>query len=734
MSKINALLRSNHDLLTSDQNQNFKTNKKTRKISEFFGENVFSLNTMKEYLTENTYLKIVALVKENSKIDRETAENFAKGLKKWSLDNGATHYTHWFQPLSGTTAEKHDAFFKPSFDINVQGIETLNSSDLIKREPDASSFPNGGLRNTAEARGYTIWDPSSPAFIMETEKGKTLYVPSVYISHSGEALDYKTPLMKSSELLNKAATSICHYFDKEVKNVITTLGWEQEYFLIDEKFFYSRPDLILSGRTLFGQKPAKNQQLEDHYFGSIPERVQNFMVDFEYEALKLGIPVLTRHNEVAPGQYECAPMFEELNVAIDHNLLVMDIMSRTASKHGLKILFHEKPFAGVNGSGKHNNWSMATDSGKNLLTPGENPEKNLYFLTFFINVLKAVYTNADLLRASIASAENDHRLGANEAPPAIVSIFTGSRMQEILENFKTNGLSNLDNTTADFDLGLSKIPDFKIDTTDRNRTSPFPFTGNKFEFRAVGSSQNCSGPMTILNTIVSDQLFKFKNAVDDLLKNGFTTEDALIKQLKIEIQESENGIFNGDGYSKEWEREAQRRGLANLKSTPEALDALITKASLEIFTKYNVLTEKEVHARYEIELEKYIRKIEIESNLYFEMTNTYILPAAQNHLQKLINNYKGVSEMGLQKGADKLKASAEIILNHIDELNETIKSMNEIKEKVNSKKDNKSIALVYAEKIKPCFDKIREHADALEFLVDDSEWRLPKYREMLFIR
>jgi glutamine synthetase len=707
---------------------------RTKKISEIFGSNVFSLPVMKEYLTESTFLTMVAVIKQNTKIDSNTAENVAKGLKKWAMDNGATHYTHWFQPLTGATAEKHDAFYKPSLDINVQGMESLTASELVQREPDASSFPHGGLRSTAAARGYTVWDPSSPAFIVETEYGKTLYIPSIYISYTGESLDYKTPLMKSNELLNQAATAVCHYFDRSVNNVITTLGWEQEYFLVDEQLYNARPDLMLTGRTLFGNKPPRNQQLEDHYFAAIPERVQNFMVDFEREALKLGIPVLTRHNEVAPGQYECAPMFEELNVAIDHNLLVMDTMSRVASKHGLKILFHEKPFAGVNGSGKHNNWSMATDRGKNLLSPGDNPGNNLYFLTFFINVIKAVQNHGDLLRASIASAENDHRLGANEAPPAIISVFTGSLLEEILNEFRTNGLSDAKDVKDLFDLGVPKIPEAKIDSTDRNRTSPFPFTGNKFEFRAVGSSQNCSASMMVLNTMVADQLFTFKSKVDTLISKGLNSEDALIEVLKKEIKDAEKIIFNGDGYSKEWEKEAQKRGLANLKSTPEALDALISKTSTELFVKHSILNERELHARHEVELEKYIKKLEIESLLYNEITKTLIFPAAYRYSQSLIENYRGLAEIGLQKAADKVKNDIEIVTNHIDELRDNLKIMNELVEKAHHKKETRAIALVFAEKIKPCFDKIRAHADALELLVDDAEWKLPKYREMLFVR
>jgi len=707
---------------------------KARKISEIFGTNVFSLQAMKEYLTESTYFKMVAVIKQNSKIDNTTAENVAKGLKKWAMDQGATHYTHWFQPLTGTTAEKHDAFYKPSLDINVQGMESLTAAELVQREPDASSFPHGGLRSTAEARGYTVWDPSSPAFILETGMGKTLYIPSIYISYTGESLDYKTPLMKSNELLNQAATDVCRYFDNEINNVITTLGWEQEYFIIDESLYRARPDLVMTGRTLFGQKPARNQQLEDHYFGSIPERVQNFMVDFEREALKLGIPVLTRHNEVAPGQYECAPMFEELNVAVDHNLLVMDMMNRVAQKHGLRILFHEKPFAGVNGTGKHNNWSMATDKGKNLLTPGSNPGKNLYFLTFFINVIKAVASHADLLRASIASAENDHRLGANEAPPAIISVFTGSMLGDILQNFKENGLADAKAQVDTFDFGVSKIPEAKIDNTDRNRTSPFPFTGNKFEFRAVGGSQNCSASMMVLNTMVADQLIKFKTQVDASIEKGVEKELAIIQVLQQAIKDAENAIFNGDGYSKEWEREAQKRGLSNLKTTPEALDAMISKGSAKMFADHLILNSRELHARHEVELEKYIKKIEIESLLYDEMTKTLILPAAQKYQQMLIESFRGLNEMGLQKAADKAKAETEIVSNHIDELRENIRFMNDARHKAHAKKETRSIAIAFAEKVKPYFDIIRENADALELLVDDSDWKLPKYREMLFIR
>jgi glutamine synthetase len=722
-------------LLSSRSNQVDKAEEEGKKISEIFASNVFNLPAMNEYLAEGTYYAMVSAIKQNSKVDFQTAENVAKGLKKWAMDRGATHFTHWFQPLTGKTAEKHDAFFKPSLDITVQGMENLSAAELVQREPDASSFPHGGLRSTAEARGYTIWDPSSPAFIIETENGKTLYIPAVYISYTGESLDYKTPLLKSNELLNKAATDVCHYFDDKVHNVITTLGWEQEYFLVDENLYHARPDLQITGRTLFGGNPAKGQQLEDHYFGSIPERVQAYMQDFEREALKLGIPVLTRHNEVAPGQYECAPMFEELNVAVDHNLLVMEIMERVAKRHGLKVLFHEKPFAGVNGSGKHNNWSMATDKGKNLLSPGEMPSNNLQFLTFFINVVKAMNTNGDLLRASIASQANEHRLGANEAPPAIISVFTGSMIAEVLEVFKTKGLTT-EGKKADqkIDLNIPKIPEANLDGTDRNRTSPFPFTGNKFEFRAVGSSANCSGSMMVLNTIVAHQLIEFKKDVDALITKGEDKEKAIVSVLQKYIHDSERIIFNGDGYSKEWEKEAAKRGLKNIKSTPEALLAYTTPQAIQLFSSHHIFTERELHARYEVLLEEYIKKMEIEILVIEEMIHTHILPAAYQYQQKLIENYSGLKDMGLTKAADSIKDEVEIIFNHVDELKVNLKSMMDLREKVFAKKDHDAIAAHISEKIKPYFEKLRHNADQIEKVIDDSVWKLPKYRELLFVR
>lgn len=714
---------------------NGKNGESKNKISEVFGSRVFSFHVMKEYLTESTYSSILNAIERNAKIDMQTAENVAKGLKKWAMDLGATHYTHWFQPLTGSTAEKHDAFFKPSVDMHGRGIEYLSASELVAREPDASSFPHGGLRDTSEARGYTIWDPSSPAFIIETVNGLTLYIPAVYISYTGESLDHKTPLLKSGDLLNKAATDVCRFFDDRVTGVIATLGWEQEYFLIDEKLYQKRPDIQITGRTLFGSKPAKGQQLEDHYFATIPERVQAYMQDFEREALKVGIPVLTRHNEVAPGQYECAPMFEELNIAVDHNLLLMDIMSKVAQRHGLRVLFHEKPFSGVNGSGKHNNWSMATNNGKNLLSPGNNPGNNLQFITFFVNVLKAMNDNGDLLRASIASQANEHRLGANEAPPAIVSVFTGSKMAEILAQFKTQGLIDASSAPLEtIDLNIHKIPVIPKDNTDRNRTSPFPFTGNKFEFRAVGSSANCSAPMMVLNTIVAHQLIQFKLEVDVLITSGESKQNAIVKVIQQYIKDSERIIFNGDGYSKEWEKEATKRGLKNIKSTPDALLTFLTPKAIEIFSTHQILTKREIHARHEILLEEYIKKMDIEVLVLEEMIHTHILPFAFDYLQKLTNLHRGLENMSLQTASEQIQEEAIFISSHIHQIRIDVKQMMKARETALAKKDHNVMANMISQNVKPYFDTLRYHTDQLEKLVDASIWKLPKYQELLFNR
>jgi len=705
-----------------------------KRISEIFGQNVFSLIEMKDYLSEGTYLRILAAIKHNAKIDLETTENVAKGMKKWATDNGVTHFTHWFQPLTGTTAEKHDAFYKPSLDVMVNGMENLTAAELVQREPDASSFPSGGLRNTAQARGYSVWDPSSPAFFLDTENGKTLYIPSIFISYNGESLDNKTPLLKSAEILNQAATKVCRYFDEGVGHVIATLGWEQEYFLVDEALYNARPDLILTGRTLFGAPSPKGQQLEDHYFGTIPERVQKYMQDFEQESLKLGIPILTRHNEVAPGQYECAPMFEQINVAIDHNLLIMDIMQRTARKHGLRVLFHEKPFAGVNGSGKHNNWSMATDKGKNLLSPGSTPSENLYFLTFFINVVKAVHTHADLLRASIATAGNDHRLGANEAPPAIISVFTGSLMEEVLTEFLQKGPHVRAQHKEVIDLHIPKIPEITIDNTDRNRTSPFPFTGNKFEFRAVGSSANCSTAMTVLNSMVASQLMHFHQEVDALIEKGEGKEKAITMVLQQYLKESFISIFNGNGYGLEWEKEAAKRGLSNKKTTAEALSAFVSPSSIKMFTELGVLTEKEVRARYEVTLEQYIKTVEIEAIVSADLAQTYVLPGARRYLFEQIQILKGLKDIGLDKAAENSRTDVEELFSCIDDLLGLSKKLTRLSTEAHHGKDLAAIASDFSTKVRPVMNQLRETVDKLELKLDDAAWKLPKYRELLFLK
>ncbi|MEQ1797991.1 MAG: glutamine synthetase III, partial [Lacibacter sp.] len=594
------------------------------KITAIFGENVFTLKIAREFLSDEAYKSLLASVKGGKRIDRSMASQIASGVRQWAESKGVTHYTHWFQPLTGTTAEKHDSFFTLKSDGTA--IEEFDGAALIQQEPDASSFPSGGLRATFEARGYTAWDPSSPAFIMEIGNGKTLCIPTVFVSYTGELLDYKGPVLKALEAVNKAALDVCHYFDKNVTKVTPTLGWEQEYFVVDEALFNARPDLVLSGRTVFGHAPAKGQQLEDHYFGSIPERVYAFMRDFENEGYKLGIPLRTRHNEVAPAQFECAPIFEEVAVAIDHNSLLMDVMDRVARRHKLRVLLHEKPFAGINGSGKHNNWSLATDTGVNLLAPGKTPKTNLMFLTFFTNVVRAVDQYADILRASIASAGNDHRLGANEAPPAIISVFVGKYLFEVLEAVEkrvTDKFDEQDEAILKLDLHKS-IPELLLDNTDRNRTSPFAFTGNKFEFRAVGSSANCSNAMTVLNAIMAETLTQFKTEVDALIEKGDKKEIAIMHVLQRYVAESKKVLFEGDGYSEAWAKEAEKRGLPNVKTTPLALDAMITKKSKELFENTGVFTHAELEARHEIELENYIKKVQIESRIMGELCTSHI--------------------------------------------------------------------------------------------------------------
>src|SRR4051812_11741654 len=621
------------------------------KITAIFGENVFTLKTAREFLSDEAYKSLLASIKGGKKIDRAVANQIASGLRQWAESKGVTHYTHWFQPLTGTTAEKHDSFFTIKSDGTA--IEEFDGGALIQQEPDASSFPSGGLRATFEARGYTAWDPSSPAFVMEIGEGKTLCIPTIFVSYTGESLDYKAPLLKALESLNRSAVEVCNYFDKNVTKVTATLGWEQEYFVIDEGLFNARPDLVMSGRTVFGHSPAKGQQLEDHYFGSIPERVYSFMRDYEQEAYKLGIPLRTRHNEVAPSQFEAAPIFEEVSVAVDHNLLCMDIMDRVARRHKLRALLHEKPFAGINGNGKHNNWSMATDTGVNLLAPGKTPKTNLMFLAFFVNTIKAVHDYSDLLRASIASASNDFRLGANEAPPAIISVFIGQYLTRVLEDVKkrvSNKMDETDESMLKIDIHRS-IPELLMDNTDRNRTSPFAFTGNKFEFRAVGSSANCANAMTVLNTIMAETLKNFKKDVDSLIEKGEKKEIAIMHVIREYIVASEKILFEGDGYSEEWEKEAERRGLPNVKTTPLALDAMVTDKAKKLFENNRVYNHPELEARHEIELEKYIKKVQIESRLMADLATNHVLPAAIRYQNTIIKNIRGLKEIGLADGA-----------------------------------------------------------------------------------
>ena len=706
------------------------------KITGIFNENVFTVKTAREFLSDEAYKSLVTSIRGGKKIDRIVANQIANGLRAWAESKGVTHYTHWFQPLTGTTAEKHDSFFTLKSDGTA--IEEFDGAALIQQEPDASSFPSGGLRATFEARGYTAWDPSSPPFIIEIGKGRTLCVPTIFVSYTGESLDYKAPLLKALEALNKSAVDVCNYFDKNVTKVTATLGWEQEYFVIDESLVNARPDLVQCGRTVFGAAPAKGQQLEDHYFGSIPERLYAFMRDYEQEAYKLGIPLRTRHNEVAPSQFECAPIFEEVNIAVDHNTLLMDVMSRVAKRHKLVVLLHEKPFAGINGSGKHNNWSMATDTGVNLLAPGKTPKTNLMFLTFFVNIIKAVHDHADIMRAAIASEPNDHRLGANEAPPAIISVFVGQYLSKVLSDVETRvntKFDEQDEAILKLDLHRS-IPELMLDNTDRNRTSPFAFTGNKFEFRAVGSSANCAISMTVLNTIMADTLKKFKLDVDALIEKGDKKEIAIMHVIQKYIVESKKVLFEGDGYSDEWHHEAERRGLPNLKTTPIALDAMVTDKAKKLFESNGVYSRTELEARHEIELEKYIKKVQIEARIMGDLAINHILPAAIKYQNMLLANVNGLKAAGLPETAyasqlNILKAVSE----HIQVIHVKVHEMVEARKIVNNIESTRTKAIAYESQVKAAFfDDIRYHVDKLEHLVDDDSWTLPKYREMLFLR
>lgn len=704
------------------------------KKSALFGSNVFNDAAMKKFLTSDAYKGVKDAIQHGTKIDRKLADYIAMGMKEWALNKGVTHYTHWFQPLTGTTAEKHDAFFETDFEGG--SVEKFGGGQLVQQEPDASSFPNGGIRNTFEARGYTAWDPTSPAFIF----GSTLCIPTVFISYTGEALDYKTPLLRALSAIDDAATEVCKYFDKNVRKVTPTLGWEQEYFLVDRALAASRPDLTLTGRTLLGHTSAKGQQLDDHYFGSIPTRVLQYMRELEEECMLLGIPVKTRHNEVAPNQFELAPIFEETNLAVDHNSLLMDVMQKVAERHDFKVLFHEKPFQGVNGSGKHNNWSMATDTGINLLAPGKTPMSNLQFLTFFVNTIKAVDTYEALLRASIATASNDHRLGANEAPPAIISVFIGSQLSKVLselEGVSSGKLSPEEKTDLKLNV-VGKIPDVLLDNTDRNRTSPFAFTGNKFEFRAVGSSANCANAMTTLNAIVAKQLKDFKKEVDALVdKKGLKKDEAIFNILREYIKQSKNILFEGDGYSDAWEKEAKKRGLSNFKTTPEALKAKVSKEALALFGELDIMNHVEVEARYEIELEEYTKKIQIEGRVLGDIARNHVIPTAIRYQNTLIENVKGLKEIfgkDFEKIAKEQISLIKDISGHIEGINSKVEEMTEARKKANALTSADKMAAAYCDKVKPYFDVIREHCDKLELLVDDEIWTLTKYRELLFTK
>jgi len=704
------------------------------KVSDYFGENTFNQAVMRQYLSKEAFQQLQNVITKGEKIDRRIADQVATAIKSWAISKGATHYTHWFHPLTGATAEKHDSFLSPTTD--GKAIEHFGAGELIQQEPDASSFPSGGIRNTFEARGYTAWDPTSTAFIMDD----TLCIPTIFISYTGEALDYKTPMLKVLHSLDKEATAVCKYFDRATSKVIATLGWEQEYFLVDTAIFHARPDMALCGRTLFGHASAKDQQLSDHYFGTIPESVMDFMREFEYEAHRLGIPVKTRHNEVAPSQYECAPVFEEANIAVDHNQLLMHILEKVAKRHHLTVLLHEKPYQGVNGSGKHNNWSLMTNSGENLLSPGKTPKANLRFLTFLVNIIKAVDTHSGLIRSVIASAGNDLRLGAHEAPPAIMSVFIGSQLSQTLDEIEKSGMKedHLEGDFQEISLNIPKIPEIFLDNTDRNRTSPFAFTGNKFEFRAVGSSTNCAKPMIALNLALAEQLKAFRSEVDALIEKGSTKEDAIYKIIRNYIKDSKRIRFEGNSYGEDWIDEAVRRGLANVPSTPEALKIMTNSEVIRLFEQHDVLSKKEVLARYEIDLENYIKKIQIESRIIGDLSHNHIIPTAIRYQNTLVENVKGLKEVLDNKTFVKLSNSQmqniKEISEHISIVRQLVSEMVEKRKKANKIGDTISMAELYNKEILPFFEKIRYHVDKLELLVDDELWPLPKYRELLFIK
>lgn len=709
-------------------------NRPSNKISDFYASNVFTLETMRNYLSKEAFKSVLGSINEGTKIEPSISDQVASAMKAWAIEKGATHHTHWFQPLTGATAEKHDTFFSPISES--KGIESFSGSELVQGEPDGSSFPSGGLRDTHEARGYTAWDPSSPAFIMEVGmQGKTLYIPTIFISYTGASMGYKAPLLKSKQFLQNAALPVVQYFDRNAKKVNPTLGWEQEYFLVDEAMFNARPDLVACGRTLLGRKPAKGQQLDDHYFGSIPERVYAFMLELETKALKLGIPISTRHNEVAPGQYEFAPMFDEVNRAVDQNTLLMDLMDRISRRHRFRVLMNEKPFAEFNGSGKHNNFSMETDTGINLLAPGTTPRKNLMFLTFFVNVIQAVNNYSDLVRAAIASPGNDHRLGGHEAPPAIISIFIGSALTKVLNEVE----KQVKNKKEDVDIKLNihnLIPELLLDNTDRNRTSPFAFTGNKFEIRAVGSSANCGFPMTVINAIIGYQLTDFRNEVDKLIIKGAKKEEAILQLLRSYIKDSKRILFEGDNYSQEWIIEAQKRGLSNVQATPEALDFLISKEAKKVFTTSGIFSEPELEARYEVLQESYQKKIQIEARILGEMVVNQITPACITYMNKITKNIESLKATGLN--ADTVLGTQKHILSTlaegINKANNLVTEMIEARKACNKIADAADCAKAYRKEVFPYLNKVRYIVDKLELIMDDELWPLPKYRELLFLK
>jgi len=705
-----------------------------KKLSQYFGEKVFDLPKMEEYLSKEAYRALREAAEYGDKIDRSFSDQVASGMRAWAMENGATHYTHWFQPLNGATAEKHDAFIEISDNGGI--VENFSGEMLVQQEPDASSLPSGGLRNTFEARGYTAWDPSSPAFIVD----RTLCIPTIFVSYTGESLDFKTPLIKSTQVLDRAAVAVCEYFDKNVSKVSVTLGWEQEFFLVDEALYNARPDLVLTDRTLMGHASARDQQLDDHYFGSIPERVAAYMRDFEIEAHKLGIPVRTRHNEVAPGQFECAPIFEEANLAVDHNQLLMDIMKKIARHHKLKVILHEKPFKGINGSGKHNNWSLLTDTRVNLLAPGKTPKKNMQFLTFLINTIKAVKEHDELLRGSIVSAGNEYRLGANEAPPAIMSVFIGEQLTSMLDDLETRVSERkmTPDEKAELKLDIGKIPEILLDNTDRNRTSPFAFTGNRFEFRAVGSSANCAAPMIALNAAVAKQLRAFKKEVDHLIDiKNIKKDEAIFQVLRNYIIESRDIRFEGNGYSEEWVEESKKRGLTNVRSVPQALKAFLTPKTVELFETTRILTGRELQARYEIRLETFVKKIQIEARVLGDLAINHIIPIGIKYQNTLVDNVRGLKDVLGDEATEMVDPHLQTIkkiAGHLSSLRGLVQEMVNHRKESNNFRDIEDKAKAYDENVKPYLEDIRYHIDKLELIVDDEIWTLPKYRELLFTR